>query len=137
MRVDKDSAALPGVVALLFLFALLAPGCAVTAAEVPHESTSPVAQIIRELQPFLVAVVVALLSYFLWTRQHRREQRQAVVQATAVALGMYFEDATNPERRAEREKALAAGDVQREVSMRPETSAALGTQTLLVKATFW
>jgi len=96
----------------------------------------PVAQVVRELQFLLGALLGALLSYFVWTRQFRKQQRQSLVQDTAKALGMYYEDATNPDVLEQKKQDLAAGKTARSVVMRPETSSALATQTLLVKAVF-
>jgi len=96
----------------------------------------PVAQVLRELQFVLGALVGALLAYFIWTRQFRKQQRQLVVQDTAKALGMYYEDATNPAVLEQKKKDIAAGKTARSVVMRPETSSAVATQTLLVKAVF-
>lgn len=70
------------------------------------------------------------------TRQFRKQQRQSVVQDTAKALGMYYEDATNPAVLEQKRQELATGKTVRSVVMRPETSAALATQTLLVRAAF-
>ena len=96
----------------------------------------PVAQVLHELQFLLGGLFGALLSYFAWTRQFRKQQRQSVVQETAKALGMYYEDATNPEVLEQKKQDLAAGKQARSVVMRRETSSALATQTLLVKAVF-
>ena len=57
------------------------------------------------------------------------------IQETAKALGMFHEDATNPNTMAEKERLLKEGKV-RDVMMRQETSSALATQTLMVKAVF-
>lgn len=96
----------------------------------------PMAQVLRELQFVLGALFGAAVSYFAWTRQFRKEQRHSVVVETAKALGMYVEDATNPEVVGGKKADLAAGKSVRQVVMRPETSSAIAAQLLLVRATF-
>ena len=71
-----------------------------------------------------------------WNRQFWKQHKLSVIQETAQALGMFYEDATNPEVLAEKDRQLKDTKTVREVMMRRETSSALATQTLMIKAVF-
>ena len=90
-----------------------------------------IADIIGKLQWLLGLVVGSLITYQVSKRQFRRQQLADMVKDTARALGMFYEDATNPDRQAEKAKQLAEGKTVRSYPMRPETSTALAAQTLL------
>ena len=95
-----------------------------------------VAKVLREIQFLLGALFGALLSWVVWSRQFRKQHKLSVIQQTAKALGMFYEDATNPDALVEKERQLKAGKTVRDVMMRWETSSALASQTLRVKAVF-
>jgi hypothetical protein len=94
------------------------------------------AEIIGRLQWLIGLVVGSLLTFQVSRREFRRQQLAELIKDTAKALGMFFEDATNPERQAEKKKQLEAGQAVRSYPMRTDTSTALAAQTLLVAGYF-
>lgn len=93
-------------------------------------------KILQQLQFLLGALFGALLSWFVWTRQFHKQHKLSVVHETAKALGMFYEDATNPDVLEEKQRFLQQGKTVRDVMMRRETISAIATQTLIVKAVF-
>jgi hypothetical protein len=84
----------------------------------------------------LGVLIGAWVSWIAWNRQFWKQHKLSVIQETAKALGMFYEDATNPEASEKKERQLATGQTVRDVMLRVETSSALATQALMVKAVF-
>lgn len=74
----------------------------------------------------------AFIGYFLWRKQFEFQVKFEILRGAARALGMFFEDATNP-RIQERQ---VVGTIRRDIEMRPETSQEITAQKLLIAGKF-